>query len=78
MRNTRRYLRNTLTFGSECIYHIENSVTGHVMSSAGLVRFGAEQSLHSSNCYSVPVRNYYFLAGGGRHYGGDWAGDKGA
>lgn len=30
MRNKRRYLKNRLIQGSECIYHIENSMIDHV------------------------------------------------
>lgn len=34
MRNRRRYLKNRLMFGSECIYHIENSMMDQVTNSA--------------------------------------------
>lgn len=34
MRNRRRYLKNWLILGSECIYHIENSIMDHVTNSA--------------------------------------------
>lgn len=34
MRNRRRYLKNRLMFGSECIYHIENSMIDQVTNSA--------------------------------------------
>lgn len=34
MRNRRRYLKNRLMFGSECIYHIENSIIDQVTNSA--------------------------------------------
>lgn len=34
MRNSRRYLKNLLMFGSECIYHIENSIIDHVTNNA--------------------------------------------
>lgn len=34
MRNNRRYLKNLLMFGSECIYHIENSIIDHVTNNA--------------------------------------------
>lgn len=34
MRNRRRYLKNWLMFGSECIYQIENSMMDHVTNSA--------------------------------------------
>ena len=29
-----RYLKNWLIWGSECIYHMENSIIDHVMNSA--------------------------------------------
>lgn len=34
MRNIRRYLKKRLILGSECIYHIENSIMDHVTNSA--------------------------------------------
>lgn len=34
MRKMSRYLKNWLMWGSECIYHIENSIIDHVMNSA--------------------------------------------
>lgn len=34
MRNRRRYLMNLFMSGSECIYHIENSMIDHVTNSA--------------------------------------------
>ena len=34
MRNKSRYLKNWLMLGSECIYHIENSMMDHVTNSA--------------------------------------------
>lgn len=34
IRNMRRYLKNRLMYGSECIYHIENSMIDHVTNSA--------------------------------------------
>lgn len=34
MRNRRRYLKNRLMFGSECMYHIENSMIDQVTNSA--------------------------------------------
>lgn len=34
MRNKRRYLKNLLMFGSEYIYHIENSTMDHVTNNA--------------------------------------------
>lgn len=34
MRNKRRYLKNLLMSGSECIYHIENSTMDHVTNNA--------------------------------------------
>ena len=34
MRNRSRYLKNRLMLGSECIYHIENSIIDHVTNSA--------------------------------------------
>lgn len=34
IRNMRRYLKNWLMHGSECIYHIENSMIDHVTNSA--------------------------------------------
>lgn len=34
MRNRRRYLKNLLIFGSECMYHIENSTMDQVTNSA--------------------------------------------
>lgn len=34
MRNRRRYLKNKLMFGSDCIYHVENSIMDQVTSSA--------------------------------------------
>ena len=30
MRNKSRYLKNWLMLGSECIYHIENSIIDHI------------------------------------------------
>lgn len=30
MRNSRRYLKNRLMYGSECIYHRENSIIDQV------------------------------------------------
>lgn len=34
MRNINKYLKNRLILGSECIYHIENSMMDHVTNSA--------------------------------------------
>lgn len=34
IRNIRRYLKNRLMLGSECIYHSENSIIDHVTNSA--------------------------------------------
>ena len=34
IRNMRRYLKNRLMYGSECMYHIENSMIDHVTKSA--------------------------------------------
>lgn len=34
IRNIRRYLKNRLMYGSECMYHIENSMIDHVTKSA--------------------------------------------
>lgn len=34
IRNSRRYLKNWLMLGSECIYHIENSMIDQVTNSA--------------------------------------------
>ena len=34
IRNMRRYLKNWVMWGSECIYHIENSMIDHVTKSA--------------------------------------------
>ena len=34
MRNKRRYFKNWLMLGSECMYHIENSMMDHVTNSA--------------------------------------------
>ena len=34
IRNKSKYLKNWLMFGSECIYHIENSMMDHVTNSA--------------------------------------------
>lgn len=34
MRNIRRYLKNRLMWGSECIYHMENSMMDHVTNRA--------------------------------------------
>lgn len=34
MRNRSRYLKNLLILGSECMYHIENSIIDHVTNSA--------------------------------------------
>ena len=34
MRNKRRYLKILLLLGSECIYHIENSIMDHVTNNA--------------------------------------------
>ena len=34
MRKRSRYLKNWLIWGSECIYHMENSIIDHVMNSA--------------------------------------------
>lgn len=34
IRNISRYLKNRSMLGSECVYHIENSVIDHVTNSA--------------------------------------------
>ena len=34
IRNRRRYLKNLFIWGSECMYHIENSMMDHVTKSA--------------------------------------------
>ena len=34
IRNWSRYLKNLLMLGSECMYHIENSIIDHVTNSA--------------------------------------------
>jgi hypothetical protein len=34
MRNRSKYLKNWLMLGSECMYHIENSIIDHVTNSA--------------------------------------------
>lgn len=34
IRKRRRYLKNWLMYGSECIYHVENSIMDHVINSA--------------------------------------------
>lgn len=34
IKNVRRYRKNRLMFGSECIYHIENSIIDHVTNNA--------------------------------------------
>lgn len=34
IRNKRRYLKNRLRFGSDCIYHVENSIIDQVTSNA--------------------------------------------
>ncbi len=34
MRNISRYLKNRLIYGSECMYHIENSMIDHVTNRA--------------------------------------------
>lgn len=34
IRNIRRYLKKRLIKGSECIYHIENSIIDHVTNNA--------------------------------------------
>lgn len=34
IRNINRYLKNRLILGSECIYHIENSIIDQVMNRA--------------------------------------------
>lgn len=34
MRKTNRYLKNRLIWGSECMYHIENSIMDHVTNKA--------------------------------------------
>lgn len=34
IRNIRRYLKKRSIFGSECIYHMENSIIDHVTNNA--------------------------------------------
>lgn len=34
IKNIRRYLKKRFMFGSECIYHIENSIIDHVTNNA--------------------------------------------
>jgi hypothetical protein len=34
IRKNSRYLKNQLIFGSECIYHMQNSMTDYVINSA--------------------------------------------
>lgn len=34
IRKISKYLKNWLILGSECIYHIENSIIDHVMNNA--------------------------------------------
>lgn len=54
IKNIRRYLKNRLIFGSECIYHIENSRMDQVTNSAiGINSIEKKSSLKLRDSFKV-------------------------
>lgn len=54
IRNISRYLKNRLMLGSECIYHIENSIIDQVTNSAtGINRMEKKSSLKLRDRFRV-------------------------